>query len=647
MRPGKRRRGNRRLQSRHYVAQVRRARTRDDLQQSRMGIFPETRVRPRHRRLQSSDQARSEICVRLQQPRRRLARKGDSTAPSPTTPKRSGSSRNSPSPTTYRGLAWYDKSDYDRAIADYDGRSSSIPRYAHRLQQPRLPTTTRATDDRAIADYDRAIGLNPELPVAYFNRGDRLCRDKATTTAPSPTTTRRSDRPRKRCRVAFNDRGRAYAAARAITTAPSPTTARRSGSIPRIASATSTAASPRQQGRATTAPSPTTARRSGSIRKTPALHYNRGNAYGAQGRHTTSASPTTARRSARSERRRVIPQPRHRLVATEELRPRHRRLQRGDRLDPNDAIAYYQPRPCLARQERVRPRHRRLSTRRSASIRSTPSPTTTAASPGATRATYDRAIADFDEAIRLDPKYAVAYDNRGRRLARQGRLRPRHRRLRPRRSGSIRNTPAPTTTAASPTAPRATTTAPSPTSPRRSGSIRSTPSPTTTAASPGRQERLRPRHRRLHEAIRLDPQQGAQPAGAIPPNDRHDQVARAGHPPVPRPIDAGCRARCGRRSRPERRRTDRSARPISTAVRGCCGMATSGRRRGCSGWRRPIARAASSQRGRGQRRASGARREAVGIVHPRIRCNPSGNADGAVDVMGQGVNQEDTHDVPE
>ena len=75
---------------------------------------------------------------------------------------------------------------------------------------------------------------------------------------------------------------------------------------------------------------------------------------------------------------------------------------------------------------------------------------------------YDKAIADYNEAIRLDPKYA-----------------------------------APTSTGASPGATRRTTTRPSPTSTRPSGSIPKTPSPTTTAAMPGSQEGLRQGHRRL------------------------------------------------------------------------------------------------------------------------------------------------------
>ena len=43
---------------------------------------------------------------------------------------------------------------------------------------------------------------------------------------------------------------------------------------------------------------------------------------------------------------------------------------------------------------------------------------------------YDRAIADYDQAIRLKPDYADAYNNRAS-PTQQGRLRPRHRRLRP------------------------------------------------------------------------------------------------------------------------------------------------------------------------------------------------------------------------
>ena len=47
----------------------------------------------------------------------------------------------------------------------------------------------------------------------------------------------------------------------------------------------------------------------------------------------------------------------------------------------------------------------------------------------AAKGDLDRAIADFNEAIRLDPKDATAYTNRGLTYEKQGRPRPRHRRL--------------------------------------------------------------------------------------------------------------------------------------------------------------------------------------------------------------------------
>ena len=154
---------------------------------------------------------------------------------------------------------------------------------------------------------------------------------------------------------------------------------------------------------------------------------------------------------------------------------------------------------------------------------------------------HDKAIADYTEAIRLDPKYAEAYYNRGDAYRTQGRVRQGHRRLHrghparseirqgvsqpgrrlrgrranttrpspttPRPSGSIRKTPRPTTTGASPTARRASTTRPSPTTPRPSGSTRSTAE---AYGQPGHRlpekGRVRQGHRRLHRGHPAEPE---------------------------------------------------------------------------------------------------------------------------------------------
>ena len=95
---------------------------------------------------------------------------------------------------------------------------------------------------------------------------------------------------------------------------------------------------------------------------------------------------------------------------------------------------------------------------------------------------YDRAVADYGEAIRLDPNYALAYTNRGHAYARQGRHRPRHRRsdrgdpARPEgRLGVLQP-------GARPPRQEAATTKRSLTTARRSGSTRGMPGPITTGA---------------------------------------------------------------------------------------------------------------------------------------------------------------------
>ena len=52
-----------------------------------------------------------------------------------------------------------------------------------------MPSISKRDIDRAIADYDQAIRLNPRFAIAYNNRGNAYD-DKGDPTAPSPTTTR-------------------------------------------------------------------------------------------------------------------------------------------------------------------------------------------------------------------------------------------------------------------------------------------------------------------------------------------------------------------------------------------------------------------------------------------------------------------------
>ena len=126
----------------------------------------------------------------------------------------------------YFERAWTKKGegDYDRAIADYDE--------AIRLDPSSVGSSTGASPvrprgvDRAIADYDEAIRLDPTTP----------CRS---TTGVSPAEPRgrrpghrrlhRGHPPRPERRRAFNNRGLARRP-RGSTTGPSPTTPRPSAS---------------------------------------------------------------------------------------------------------------------------------------------------------------------------------------------------------------------------------------------------------------------------------------------------------------------------------------------------------------------------------------------------------------------------------
>ena len=73
-----------------------------------------------------------------------------------------------------RGNAHFAKGDADRAIANYDQALALNPKYEDALVNRGVAHEKKGALDRAIADYDEAIKLEPKDAVAYNNRGNAL-----------------------------------------------------------------------------------------------------------------------------------------------------------------------------------------------------------------------------------------------------------------------------------------------------------------------------------------------------------------------------------------------------------------------------------------------------------------------------------------
>jgi tetratricopeptide (TPR) repeat protein len=73
----------------------------------------------------------------------------------------------------YRGAAYQRKSDYDRAIADFDQAIRLDPNdaFATAYNSRGNAYNAKGDYDRAIADFDQAIRLHPNLVASYNNRG--------------------------------------------------------------------------------------------------------------------------------------------------------------------------------------------------------------------------------------------------------------------------------------------------------------------------------------------------------------------------------------------------------------------------------------------------------------------------------------------
>ena len=69
-----------------------------------------------------------------------------------------------------RGNAWYAKKEYDKAIADYDEAIRLDPKHAMAYNSRGNAWHAKKEYDKAIADYDEAIRLDPKHAVAYNGR---------------------------------------------------------------------------------------------------------------------------------------------------------------------------------------------------------------------------------------------------------------------------------------------------------------------------------------------------------------------------------------------------------------------------------------------------------------------------------------------
>ena len=70
-----------------------------------------------------------------------------------------------------RGSAYQAKGNNDRAIADYDEAIRLDPKNARAYNDRGIAYHAKGNNDRAIADYDEAIRLDPKYAFAYYHRG--------------------------------------------------------------------------------------------------------------------------------------------------------------------------------------------------------------------------------------------------------------------------------------------------------------------------------------------------------------------------------------------------------------------------------------------------------------------------------------------
>ena len=164
------------------------------LQQPRQRLFRQARIRPRHRRPQSGDQAQPELRARLLRPRHRLRRQGrERPAPSQDFDHAIKLDPRNAVAFNNRGLAYRNKGDSDRAIADFN---EAIKLNAELRRSPitiaPTPIIEKRDLDRAIADFEPGDQTQPQGSHSRCTTAALPITTSTTSSMRSPISKRRS-----------------------------------------------------------------------------------------------------------------------------------------------------------------------------------------------------------------------------------------------------------------------------------------------------------------------------------------------------------------------------------------------------------------------------------------------------------------------
>ena len=107
-----------------------------------------------------------------------------------------------------RGYAWDEKSEYGKAIADYTKAIELNPKFTEAYYNRGNAWESKGQFDKALADYTHAIKLNPKHVNAYYKRGILEKRKKQYDKAISDYTS--AIRLNPRFAYAYNNRGNAW-----------------------------------------------------------------------------------------------------------------------------------------------------------------------------------------------------------------------------------------------------------------------------------------------------------------------------------------------------------------------------------------------------------------------------------------------------